>query len=703
MPPPAISATLLGALLLPVLLALLARERALRGPAEIEARWFCFARRMLTLAQMAPILWLIAAMKAVPQTPGLLTYLPTHGAGGAVLVFVAILAPLGLLPALLSLIANQVALRLGTTEITRAETLRRGTWLVAAAVAPAVFLALGAMSVVRAEWLAAVALFAVAAALALACLARNRKGLGLTPHSVTHGLLRDRLFALAERAGVKLQQLYVLPMRRMRLANAFAVSGQMVMVTDLLLERLDRDEVDAILAHEIAHLKRGDPAKLAMANLAAAVVPMVALSFLGWGWVAVGVCGGLLVATAYSRRIERAADGEALRLGASGGAFISGLARLARLSHVPLRWSRWTGWWLTHPSVADRAQTIGHEAGIEPAEVERLLTAPERAAEHYPVPAHIEHGGRLFSTPFKNRTLVRNFFLVLTLAVLVPAAIFAVARNAGIGPDLRAACTLIALLCGPAACVLVIDFLAVQPMIGLRRALARRLRLGADPESGGWRLAGLSPHAEPRVYEGFSNWELGFVRVSDGALEFAGEEVRFAIPADRVVGVAVVAGAPTWIPTRSVQVDWLDDAGDEHSLRITPMGGAALHMIGPSADRLGAEIEAWRSGRGIAAGGSPAPEPAHSLPPSGAVTSADPRTLARLGNLVPFLVLDGIVALLLCTLFGLPVFPFAGPGLLEIMFVALATQLFLLLPALRHRDAAKPEEAGETNRQRSAA
>ena len=69
---------------------------------------------------------------------------------------------------------------------------------------------------------------------------RWAKRFGLEPHAVSHGALRDRLFALAAKAGTTLQQLYVMPTRRSRMANAFAVQGGVVMLTDWLLENLDR-------------------------------------------------------------------------------------------------------------------------------------------------------------------------------------------------------------------------------------------------------------------------------------------------------------------------------------------------------------------------------------------------------------------------------------------------------------------------------
>src|SRR5258706_53892 len=61
------------------------------------------------------------------------------------------------------------------------------------------------------------------------------RAMGIAPHAVTAGPLRDRIFGLAGQAGVRLQQLYVVPMARGRMANAFAVRGNLVVLTDYLL------------------------------------------------------------------------------------------------------------------------------------------------------------------------------------------------------------------------------------------------------------------------------------------------------------------------------------------------------------------------------------------------------------------------------------------------------------------------------------
>src|SRR5204863_10188817 len=75
---------------------------------------------------------------------------------------------------------------------------------------------------------------------------RRRVAEDFTPHSLTVGELRDRAFVMAEKAGVKLNQIYVYPMARWRLANAYASEGNDMLLTDWLLSHLTVQEVDAV-------------------------------------------------------------------------------------------------------------------------------------------------------------------------------------------------------------------------------------------------------------------------------------------------------------------------------------------------------------------------------------------------------------------------------------------------------------------------
>src|SRR5207244_8489313 len=120
-------------------------------------------------------------------------------------------------------------------------------------------------------------------------------------------------------------------------------------LTDVLLAQLPHRELDAVMAHEIAHLKMGHPRKLA---LAFAVVLAPALVALAWvhhlEWIDPAVVAALFVRLWIGRRFEYAADAAAVKLCGDPEALISGLARMSRINGFPNGWSRWRDWFITH-------------------------------------------------------------------------------------------------------------------------------------------------------------------------------------------------------------------------------------------------------------------------------------------------------------------------------------------------------------------
>ena len=70
---------------------------------------------------------------------------------------------------------------------------------------------------------------------------------------------RRRLRRLAARMGVRVRDIRVVPGRAQRLANAAQIGTmpglRYIVVTDYLLDRLDSDQVDAVVAHELGHVR----------------------------------------------------------------------------------------------------------------------------------------------------------------------------------------------------------------------------------------------------------------------------------------------------------------------------------------------------------------------------------------------------------------------------------------------------------------
>ena len=73
--------------------------------------------------------------------------------------------------------------------------------------------------------------------------------------AVDGGEFAERVNALARKAGVPLKRIYILRNRLPRESNAFAMSGGRVAITESLLRGLNKREVDAVMAHELGHLK----------------------------------------------------------------------------------------------------------------------------------------------------------------------------------------------------------------------------------------------------------------------------------------------------------------------------------------------------------------------------------------------------------------------------------------------------------------
>ena len=192
--------------------------------------------------------------------------------------------------------------------------------------------------------------------------------------------LRTRLMALAERSGARVLGAYEWGLAdKTKKANA-ALAGlggtRRILVSDTMLAGYSDEEIEIVLAHELAHHVHGDIWKgiifesglvfvgffLAARMLDASVGPLglegladpagLPLLLLAAGAVSVV----MLPATfALSRTFERSADRFALELTRNPGAFVSTMRRLAAQNLAEERPSRVIQWlFYSHPPVAER-------------------------------------------------------------------------------------------------------------------------------------------------------------------------------------------------------------------------------------------------------------------------------------------------------------------------------------------------------------
>lgn len=185
--------------------------------------------------------------------------------------------------------------------------------------------------------------------------------------------LRGRLQELLRRGGVRVRGIRVLDTRSQKVANALIIGPlprlRYIVVTDHLLQRLEPDEVDAIVAHEMGHAKQHHLLVKLGALLAVAAVLVGAL-ILGGRLLegvdpAVALLAGplllllsvLLVQGGLGLLLERRADEYAARL-VGVDAVVRALDRLAETNMLKRR----TGvlWNLAthHPGIEQRVERL---------------------------------------------------------------------------------------------------------------------------------------------------------------------------------------------------------------------------------------------------------------------------------------------------------------------------------------------------------
>jgi STE24 endopeptidase len=145
-----------------------------------------------------------------------------------------------------------------------------------------------------------------------------------------------------------------------------------VILSDALVDTLSDEEIEVVVAHELAHQLHGDAWKMALWRLvvlivalgaAGQVVPMFGPSIGGSdlaalpliGLVAATVAGlAAPVGLALSRRNERRADAFALEATGKADAFVSSMRRLVANNLIDERPTRLTRLLSSHPSVNER-------------------------------------------------------------------------------------------------------------------------------------------------------------------------------------------------------------------------------------------------------------------------------------------------------------------------------------------------------------
>lgn len=668
---------LLAALVvLPIALTLRLRRIALSSPEQDRTgAWFAFMRSLRWTLLAAVVLWWAATdfIQMQGATYGVSAYLRLQGTPlGAVLDLLLIWSPMLAVLVICTVLSQPVYACVRGLTWTRRELAKLGVLRLGVTYIPLlIFFAGAGRSFSQDDWLTGYLLcFAVATCIFIFSLRSLRAMIDWKPEALSRGELRDRAFQLAAKLKVKLRQIYVVPAGKMRMANAFASSSDTILLTDYLVGQLNRREVDAIMAHELGHLKHKH-AKLrgvlsGFFGGALVLYPSLPSSpfrpLIDIALVLACFCTFYFV----SRRFEFTADAEGAKLVGDPEALISGLAKTHSLNLMPIQWSKWDEKLLTHPSTVRRANAIARRAGLPIERVPGILLSAlagsqpsADTSDRYALPQAAQGAVKVFSTQFKRRLHWQIYLAFLGSVAIIPAvSVWAIRELAWPIEGWLICCA--AFLPTAVVSLILQNFL---PFIG-HASLANRLHgklknEGVEPEDWGGVFVGLSPGPVPRLYEANYSWDVGLLFLAGDRLCFWGEQIRFALQQNQVSAVSLGPGIRGWLKAPSIYITSRNATnGSDEVFSLRTANERSVLQMGRTSRELAARIEAWRLGR---LGFEPVP---HSLlelssPCFGAVTGV-PVGRPKLRLVLRQVVIVGFVAGFAGALLGLPI-DFASP------------------------------------------
>ncbi len=700
-------------LLLPIALIFWFRNRSLTASDEVKAAvWFAYRRFLSWTALLGTLAWW-AALDLVHADELVRFLLPRPEWLDATLTAVFPWVFLWIPPTavyFLCLALSSPMQSLRGTQRTQRQILNQSLWAVGRFVFPLSLVSLGIAEMFSAPRPAVLLIVAGFVAGKYAT-TKFIRAYGIELHALTSGELRDRAFAMAQKAKTRLNQLYVLPAEQIRMANAFAHAAHNVFLTDYLLKNLSKAEVDAVVGHEVAHLQNKHLGRRMTITFMVVLVFAFSGAVLEY-WLPRGLPNGpifyalfLLAFLFISRRNEFVADAGSVKLTGNAEAMITALARITRLNTMPIQWSKLNEKLLTHPSTLRRIRRLAKDARIPEARVSELLSqAGSTPVETYSIPPTALPAGKLFSTRCKAQIAGKVAWTLLLATVLLPAAFALLAYRIGPQGGVPWLVYAIGLLSTLAANLMLLNFL---PMLGLRK-LERLLREKCRAEQPASRICnglfvGLAPDSHPRVYEGNWAWDLGFLSLTPKYLSYWGEEARFILQRDEVISISLGPGPLGWFRTPSAYLTCRNTSGRQSTFNLRPMQGRSMRDMAKETRRLVKDLENWR----LALPGSSNPLLAPTqktgevlaAPAFGEVTGVSPQTLVKGQFLARDFLLNTFLAIGVILVFGLGFPPLdslarswnpadPGPtfGGLYVLVVVWLTRVFVLTPYFRARE-----------------
>jgi Zn-dependent protease with chaperone function len=219
-----------------------------------------------------------------------------------------------------------------------------------------------------------------AGVIALLGILRFRYAQGFRLRRVKSGTLYTRAMYWAKIMNINVKRVYVVPPGRGNLTNAFATS-QSVGLTDNFGEYLHGPQLDCVIVHELAHVKRKHTRKkLFIMLFIFSALALLSFTFAGlvpqlwWLLKLLILSGAFLLMYGVSRRFEYEADRDSALFTGNPEAAIRALVALYRKTGTPMERARFLDLFTTHPGLRRRAFAIARVSGIPDRRVAQMLT-----------------------------------------------------------------------------------------------------------------------------------------------------------------------------------------------------------------------------------------------------------------------------------------------------------------------------------------
>jgi Zn-dependent protease with chaperone function len=632
-------AVLTAFILFPILLTLWWRHRALAlAKVDPAAAWFGFFRPLNWLALGAMLVWITSGLGARQILGEWIAAQHLSDLKAAFAEVALTIAPGFLVYLICILLSYKVHAQLRGAQWTRREFVYRQLVTVGAQAVPLMFWLSGLHMVAKQQELAIGLFFFAFVAFQVMAVLKLRV-MKAFPQPLTTGELRDRIFALAGRLAVPVNQIFIVPARKGQVANAFAARNKIVMFTDYLLDHLNKQEVDGVAAHELAHLRFKHPVKIGMAFLAAIFLPqyfvglcrlLLSFAMIPLAVIPAGVPRARLMMHVYaglnqlerwpqkdllvlflgmtgfyflSRHFEYVADATAVRLTGNAEAQITGLLKISRLNLIPIRWGKASESWLTHPSTVRRVHRMAAAGGLAPLRLQQILQEYEAqssgakvvpAEDRYAVPSAADPE-RMVAAGHDHTRTQGIMWVNLAVYVVPPALVCLFIERMHLEGG-RAFAT-------HSAGIIVTSLLVTLTAVWLgegrrereRQRLARRLENEKIAGIGdGSVLVGFAPGPFPRIYGTHYHWDTGFLVFANDRLQFVGEQVKFSFTRAEIDAVAIGPGGPSWWKFERVYVRWKTGDGRSGIFNLNSLEPGSWWRSCTRVRELYRQIDAWR-------------------------------------------------------------------------------------------------------------